>query len=59
LLRVMDVRGGVNHRQRNPVPVAGDMPLRAVFPAIRGIRACLHPPKTARTEQLSRITLGE
>jgi hypothetical protein len=35
------------------------VPLRAVFPAVGGIGASLRPPKTARTEQLSKIALDQ
>jgi hypothetical protein len=35
------------------------MPLRAVFPTVGGIGASLRPPKTARTEQLSKIALDQ
>jgi hypothetical protein len=58
-LRVVDVRAGVLDRQRNALAIADDVPLRAVFAAIRGIRTCLRPPKTARTEQLSTTALDQ
>jgi len=59
LLAVMDVRAGVEQRQRDPLAVAHNMPLRAIFAAIGGIRAGKRPPKTARTEQLSRIAWSQ
>jgi hypothetical protein len=40
-------------RQRRAMGVGEDVVLRAVFPAIRGARAGVRPPKTARTEALS------
>ena len=57
LLGVMDVRARVCNRQRRPLPVAHNMPLRAIFATIGGVRAGLRPPKSARTEQLSSATL--
>src|SRR6185295_4733731 len=59
LLRIMDVRASVDQGQRRAFAIGGHMPLRAVFPAIGGIRASLRPPKTARTEQLSKIALDQ
>jgi hypothetical protein len=40
-------------RQRDAVGIGEDVMLRARFTAIRGIRAGLRPPKTARTDVLS------
>jgi len=59
LLRIMDVRAGVNHGQRRAISIGDQMSFRAVFPAIGGIRASLRPPKMARTEQLSKIALDQ
>jgi len=42
-------RGG----QRDAVRIGDDVMFRPVFPPIRGVRAGLLPPKTARTEALS------
>ena len=58
-LRIVDVRAGVRDSQRRPLTIAGNMPLRAIFTAIGGIGAGLHPPKSARTEQLSIATLDQ
>jgi len=51
--RVVDVGPGMLNSQRGTVAVGDQMAFRAVFAPIRGIRARLGPPKTARTEQLS------
>lgn len=59
LLGVMHVRAGLNQRQGRPLAITGDMTFRTVLPAIRGIGASLLPPKSARTEQLSKITLDQ
>jgi hypothetical protein len=59
LLRVVDVRAGMRDRQRRPLAIAHNMPLRAIFTAIRGIGSGLRPPKTARTEQLSNATCDQ
>lgn len=59
LFAVMDVRAGVDERQRDPLAIAHNMPLRAIFAAIGGIRPGKRPPKTARTEQLSKIALSQ
>ena len=58
-LRIVDVRAGVRDRQRRPLTIAGNMPLRAIFTAIGGIGAGLRPPKSARTEQLSITTFDQ
>jgi hypothetical protein len=58
-LRIVDVGGGVGNRQRRALAIAGNMPLRAIFAAIRGIGAGLRPPKSARTEQLSIATFDQ
>jgi len=58
-LRVVDVRAGVRDGQRRPLAIADNMPLRAIFAAIRGIGAGLFPPKSARTEQLSNATFDQ
>ena len=58
-LRIVDVRSGVGNRQRRPLTIAGNMPLRAIFTAIGGIGAGLRPPKSARTEQLSIATFDQ
>jgi len=57
LLRVVDVGRRVLDRQRDPRAIAGKMPFRPIFAAIRRIWSGLRPPKTARTEQLSKINL--
>jgi hypothetical protein len=59
LFRVMDVRSGVDDGQREALAIAHNMPFRAIFAAIRGIGAGLCPPKTARTEQLSKTTFSQ
>jgi hypothetical protein len=59
LFGIMDVRAGVRDRQRRPLAVAHNMPLRAIFAAIGGIRSGVRPPKTARTEQLSIATCDQ
>jgi hypothetical protein len=59
LLGVVNVCSRVGHRQRGALAIAHNMPFRAIFAAIRGIGAGLRPPKTARTEQLSKITLSQ
>ena len=59
LLGVMHVRAGLNQRQGRPLAITGDMTLRTVLPAIRGIGASLLPPKSARTEQLSTMTFDQ
>jgi hypothetical protein len=53
----MDIGSGVNHGKRDTFTVADDMPFRAIFLAICGIRASLGPPKRARTELLSTTSL--
>ena len=58
-LRVVDVRAGMRDGQRRPLAIADNMPLRAIFAAIRGIGAGLLPPKSARTEQLSNATFDQ
>jgi hypothetical protein len=58
-LRIVDVRTGVRDGQRCPLAIADNMPLRAIFAAIRGIGAGLRPPKSARTEQLSIATFDQ
>jgi hypothetical protein len=58
-LRIVDVRPGVRDAQRRPLTIADNMPLRAIFAAIRGIGAGLRPPKSARTEQLSIATFDQ
>lgn len=59
LFGVMDVRAGLDERQRCPVAVADHVTFRAVLAAIRGIGASLLPPKSARTEQLSNTALDQ
>ena len=44
-LRIVDVGGGVRDGQRRPLAIAGNMPLRAIFAAIRGIGAGVRPQK--------------
>ena len=58
-LRIVDVGPGVRDRQWCALTIAGNMPLRAIFAAIRGIGAGLRPPKSARTEQLSIATFDQ
>lgn len=50
------VRWPCLHNQRDPMFVADQVAFTAIFPAIRGIRAGVRPPKTARTEALSTTT---
>lgn len=52
-LRIVYVRGGVLNGQGYSGRVRDQVTFRPVFPAIRGIRAGLDPPKSARVEQLS------
>lgn len=52
-LRIVNVGSGVLDRQRHTIGISDQMTLRATLTAIRGIRPCFLPPKTARTEQLS------
>jgi len=59
LLGIVDVRAGVRDRQRRPLAIADNMPLRAIFAAISGIWAGPRPPKSARTEQLSSATFDQ
>ncbi len=59
LLGIVDIGSGVNHRKRDTFTVADDMPFRAIFPAICGIRASFRPPKRARTELLSTTALDQ
>jgi hypothetical protein len=58
-LRIVDIGGGVRDGQRRPLAIAGNMPLRAIFAAIRGVGAGVRPPKSARTEQLSMATFDQ
>jgi len=58
-LGVMDIGPGLDHRERDPLAIADDMPIRPVFAAIRGIGASLRPPKRARTELLSTTALDQ
>lgn len=58
-LGVMDIGPGLDHRERDPLAIADEMPFRAVFPAIRGIGASFRPPKSARTELLSTTALDQ
>jgi hypothetical protein len=53
LCGIVAVRSRRRNGQRNTTPVADQVALAATFSAIRRIRSCLLPPKTARTEQLS------
>lgn len=59
LLGVVDICGRVDNGQRRSLTIAGNMPFRAIFAAIGGIGASLRPPKTARTEQLSKTALDQ
>ena len=52
---VMGVCAGQRGRKWDTVGVSDDMMLRSRFPAIRGIRTSLRPPKTALTDELSTI----
>jgi hypothetical protein len=58
-LGVMDIGPGLDHRERDPLAIADEMPFRDVFPAIRGIGARFRPPKSARTELLSTTALDQ
>lgn len=53
LRHVVAVRARELGGQRDAVGIGDDVMLRPVFPPIRGVRAGLLPPKTARTEALS------
>ena len=53
LLGVMAIGAGQLDCKRNSSAIADEMTLTALLGSISGIRACLRPPKTARTEQLS------
>jgi hypothetical protein len=59
LLRVVDVCRRVFDCQRNPLAIAGNMPFRPIFTAIRRVWSGARPPKTARTEQLSKMNLSQ
>src|SRR5262245_28213524 len=50
------VRWPRSNDQRDTLFVADQMAFTAIFPAIRGVRARVHPPKTARTDALSTTT---
>ena len=50
---VMAIGAGQLDCKRNSSAIADKMTLTAPLGSISGIRACLRPPKTARTEQLS------
>jgi hypothetical protein len=58
-LGVMDIGPGLDHRERDPLAIADEMPFRAVFPAILGIGASFRPPISARTELLSTTALDQ
>ena len=45
LLGIVDIGSGVNHRKRDTFTVADDMPFRAIFRSICGIRASFRPRK--------------
>jgi hypothetical protein len=53
---VVSIGSRQRRRQRDAVGIGEHMMLRAGFAAIRGIRASLRPPKTARTDVLSTTT---
>jgi hypothetical protein len=53
LLRVVTIGPRELDGQWNSSPIADQMTLAAEFGSVGRIRACLSPPKTARTEQLS------
>ena len=50
LLRVVTIGSGQLNSERNPASVADQMTFAAQLGPVGGIRACLHPPKTARIE---------
>jgi hypothetical protein len=54
LLRIVAIRPGELNSQRNSASIANQMALAAELSPIGGIRTGLLPPKTARTEQLSK-----
>jgi hypothetical protein len=54
LLRVVTIGPSELNRQRNSPSVANQMTIAAQLRSVGRIRACLGPPKTARTEQLSK-----
>ncbi len=58
-LRIMNVGPRVLHSQRGSLSVHDQMPLRTVFAPIRGIRARFCPPKSVRTEQLSKAEVDQ
>ena len=53
-LRIISIRPGELDGQRNSAPVADQVALAARFGPVSGIGTGLKPPKTARTEQLSK-----
>lgn len=56
---IVFVGSGLNHRERDTLAIADDVPFRPVFPAIRGIGASFRPPKSALTELLSTMALDQ
>jgi hypothetical protein len=53
LLRVVAIGSRELDCEWNPTTVADQMTLAAKLSSVGGVRSCLDPPKTARTEQLS------
>ena len=58
-LRIVNIGAGVRDSQRCTVLIGDQVPFRTCFAAIGGIGPGLRPPKTARTEQLSRTPLDQ
>ena len=59
LLRIVTVGSGELDGQWNSAPVANQMTLAPEFSSVGRIRACLSPPKTARTELPSTTALDQ
>jgi hypothetical protein len=58
-LRIVNIGPRVLHGQRGSLSVHNQMTLRTILAPIRGIRAGLRPPKSARTEQLSKAEVDQ
>jgi hypothetical protein len=59
LNRVVSVRSGDPHSQRDASAIDDQVPLGSFFRSIRGIFACKSPPKTARIDWLSTQTFSQ
>lgn len=53
LLRIIAIGTGEMDSERNTMAIADQVALAPQLASVSGIRSCLAPPKTARTEQLS------